>query len=72
MHLVTRPGLSRLVAPSVSSSSSTGGHGGGGYVGGGDVDQHLVDFPPDDIEVNVVEKSKKIRTMNHVLPEETL
>lgn len=34
--------------------------------------EHLVDFPPDDIEVNIVEKSKKIRTMNHVLPEEPL
>ena len=67
--MTSRPCHLRLVAPSVSSSSSTGGHV-GGYVGG-DVD-HLVDFPPDDIEVNVVEKSKKIRTMNHVLPEETL
>ena len=34
--------------------------------------EHLVDFPPDDIEVNIVEKSKKIRTMNHILPEEPL
>ena len=30
----------------------------------------LVDFPPDDIEVNVV--PRKIRTMGHVLPEEPM
>ena len=34
--------------------------------------EHLIDFPTDDIAVEVLEKSKKIRTMNHVLPEEPL
>ena len=36
----------------------------------GAVDNLLVDFPPDDIEVNVV--SRKIRTLGHVLPEEPM
>ena len=33
-------------------------------------DNLLVDFPPDDIEVNVV--PRKIRTLGHVLPEEPM
>ena len=33
-------------------------------------DTLLVDFPPDDIEVNVV--PRKIRTLGHVLPEEPM
>ena len=30
----------------------------------------LVDFPPDDIDVNVV--PRKVRTLGHVLPEESM
>lgn len=32
--------------------------------------KHLVEFPKDDIEVKV--KPRKIRTMGHILPEETV
>ena len=35
---------------------------------GSDPAQSLIDFPPDDIEVNIV--PRKIRTLGHVLPEE--
>ena len=40
--------------------------------GGGAADDrlHLIDFPADDIEVNVV--ARKIRTVEHVVPEEPL
>ena len=34
------------------------------------VTEHLMDFPPDDIEVNVV--PRKIRTLGHIVPEEPL
>jgi hypothetical protein len=37
---------------------------------GSDPAQSLIDFPADDIEVNIV--PRKIRTLGHVLPEEPL
>ena len=37
---------------------------------GSDPAQSLIDFPPDDIEVNIV--PRKIRTLGHVLPEEPM
>ena len=45
-------------------------HGGNLSGNAGKNDNILVDFPPDDIEVNVV--PRKIRTLGHVLPEEPM